>query len=206
MNFKITALGLLLLSSSLFAQESKKDFKAEVKKHQTEMNTEFSSEDHSPLLEKDRIEFKKLDFFKPNQAFKVTATFKRTPDEEVFKMKTSTERAPEYVKYGEVTFTLDGKEYKLNIYQNVKLVEKEEYKDYLFMPFTDLTNGESTYGGGRYIDLKIPEGDKIVIDFNKAYNPYCAYSHKYSCPIPPKENHLLVEVKAGVKAFENDDH
>ena len=75
-----------------------------------------------------------------------------------------------------------------------------EYKDYLFLPFTDLTNGTVTYGGGRYIGLRIPKsGNKIIIDFNQAYNPFCAYSGNYSCPIVPEENNLDVQVKAGVK-------
>ena len=77
----------------------------------------------------------------------------------------------------------------------------EGFEDYLFLPFLDDTNGEESYGGGRYIDLKIPEGDQMTIDFNTAYNPYCAYDAKYSCPIVPRENYMDVEVRAGVKAF-----
>ena len=69
----------------------------------------------------------------------------------------------------------------------------------MFLPFTDLTNGEETYEGGRYIELEIPDKNYIVIDFNKAYNPYCAYNYIYSCPIPPEENDLKIEIKAGVK-------
>jgi len=76
----------------------------------------------------------------------------------------------------------------------------------LFLPFTDLTNGTVSYGGGRYIDLKIPEEeDAIVIDFNTAYNPYCAYSPRYSCPIPPEENHLEIEIPVGVKQYDKDE-
>ncbi|WP_321538818.1 DUF1684 domain-containing protein [Flavobacterium piscinae] len=71
----------------------------------------------------------------------------------------------------------------------------------MFLPFTDLTSGIESYGGGRYIDLKIQEGKIWTIDFNQAYNPYCAYNEKYSCPIVPEENDLKVEIKAGVKAF-----
>jgi uncharacterized protein (DUF1684 family) len=89
----------------------------------------------------------------------------------------------------------------LAIYQNVDLVNTAGYEDYLFIPFKDLTNGEDTYGGGRYLDLKIPEGETILIDFNRAYNPYCAYNHNYSCPIPPFENHLKVKIEAGVKKY-----
>jgi uncharacterized protein (DUF1684 family) len=78
-----------------------------------------------------------------------------------------------------------------------------KYKNHIFVPFTDLTTGSESYGGGRYVDLELPFSDKVIIDFNRAYNPYCAYNHKYSCAIPPEENHLNVAIKAGVKAFAN---
>jgi hypothetical protein len=78
-----------------------------------------------------------------------------------------------------------------------------EYSKSLFVPFTDMTNGESTYGGGRYLDMEIPEGQTLVLNFNKAYNPLCHYNKKYSCPIPPRENDLDFKVEAGVKKFEH---
>lgn len=190
---------VFLLSSTVFAQ-NKKAIK-EIKEHQKELNTQFKTEGESPLTEKDRKRFKALDFFEIDLNYCVDATFIRTQDEVSFKMKTSTDRLPEYVKYGELHFKLHNQDLKLNVYQNVKLVEKAKYKDYLFIPFTDLTNGETTYGGGRYIDFKKPTQNNVVLDFNKSYNPYCAYSGRYSCPIPPIANHLLVEVNAGVKKF-----
>jgi uncharacterized protein (DUF1684 family) len=116
-------------------------------------------------------------------------------------MKTSTDRKPLYVKYGELSFTIDDRDLKLNVYKNIELSKKEEYKDYLFLPFSDLTSGKESYIGGKYIDLRIPKGDTIVIDFNTSYNPYCAYNHKYSCPKVPLENDLNIEIKAGVKKF-----
>ena len=116
-------------------------------------------------------------------------------------MKTSTDRLPEYVKYAEAEFELNGKKLKLNVYQNVKLAQNEKYKDYLFIPFKDFTSGETTYGGGRFIETEIPDGNILIIDFNKAFNPYCAYNHKYSCPIPPLENSLETEINAGEKAY-----
>ena len=79
------------------------------------------------------------------------------------------------------------------------LIKSTEYKDYLFIPFTDATNGAETYEGGRYIDLTIPATDKITLDFNKAYHPYCAYTDGYNCPIPPQENHVPVRIEAGVR-------
>lgn len=87
------------------------------------------------------------------------------------------------------------------MYQNLDLIKKPGFKDYLFLPFTDMTCGDESYLGGRYIDMKMPTSKWITIDFNKAYNPYCVYNDNYSCPIVPSENHLDIEIKAGVKKF-----
>ncbi|MEJ2112885.1 MAG: DUF1684 domain-containing protein [Flavobacteriaceae bacterium] len=168
---------------------------------QREMNIEFKDATSSPLTEKDRKHFKGLDFFPVDSAYVLTGNFKRTPNEKPFKMKSTTDRLPVYLKYGEVTFALQGKTFKLNIYQNQELITKEGYEDYLFLPFLDQTNGITSYGGGRYVDARIPVGDTLIIDFNKAYNPYCAYNDKYSCPIVPRVNYLPILIEAGVKAF-----
>lgn len=98
-------------------------------------------------------------------------------------------------------FSIEGKELKLNVYQNLELIKKPGYEDYLFLPFSDITCGKGSYIGGRYIDMRIPKSEKVTIDFNQAYNPYCAYNYKYSCPIVPLENDLAIEIKAGVKKF-----
>ncbi|MCX6231316.1 MAG: DUF1684 domain-containing protein [Bacteroidetes bacterium] len=168
---------------------------------QQEMNHHFADSAKTPLTKEDFLQFKQLDFFPIDSFYCIKAKFVRTPDEIPFPMKTTTSRMPMYVKYGEAYFELSGVKCRLNIYQNQDLIKKEGYQDYLFLPFTDATNGDESYGGGRYIDLKISADDIIIIDFNKAYNPYCAYNHKYSCPIPPSENNLSIEIKAGVKKF-----
>ena len=168
---------------------------------QKEMNAEYKDASTSPLKEKDRSDFKSLDFFKFDSTYVVTATLKRTPNTEWFKMKTTTSRESEERIFGILTFQLKGKTFSLNVYQGKELMKDEDYKDYLFLPFLDNTNGDTTYGGGRYIDLRIPEGDTIEIDFNKAYNPYCAYNERYSCPIVPRENYLDTNIEAGVKKF-----
>lgn len=168
---------------------------------QREINSEYKDASKSPLKEKDLKSFKSLDFFKFDSAYVVEAKFNRALDEKPFKMKTTTDRLPEYVKYGEISFELKGQPFKLNIYQNQDLTKKEGYEDYLFLPFLDDTNGDESYGGGRYIDLRIPEGETLMVDFNSAYNPYCAYNEKYSCPIVPRVNYLETEVRAGVKVF-----
>ncbi|VAV85743.1 FIG01018917: hypothetical protein [hydrothermal vent metagenome] len=168
---------------------------------QRKINAEFKDASKSPLKDKDRKDFRGLDFFKFDLAYVVTATLKRTPDSKWFKMKTTTSRVSNERVYGVLSFELKGETYELNVYQGEELMKKKGFEDYLFLPFLDDTNGDTTYGGGRYIDLKVPNGDTIVIDFNKAYNPSCAYNEKYSCPIVPRVNYLSTEVNAGVKAF-----
>lgn len=189
----------LLLSVGNFAQQ--KWSIAKVEAFQKELNRDYSDPKSSPLTKEDIATFKALDFFPPNEKFAVQAQIKKTPDEKVFKMKTSTSRLPEYKKYGELSFSIDGKAFVLNVYQNQDLIKKEGFEDYLFLPFSDLTCGKETYIGGRYIDMKIPESDTILIDFNTAYNPYCAYNYKYSCPLVPLENDLNIAIEAGVKKF-----
>ncbi len=170
--------------------------------HQTSENEHFRDKEKTILTDEDFEDFSELEFYPIDLKYRVKAKFVRTPNESPFFMPTTTDRLPEYVKYGEAHFIIDGKELKLALYQSTTPYDEDGYEDYLFLPFTDLTSGDGSYGGGRFLDARIPKGNKIIIDFNKAYNPYCAYNHKYSCPIPPKENDLLVRVEAGVKAFE----
>ncbi|HNQ27119.1 MAG TPA: DUF1684 domain-containing protein [Aquaticitalea sp.] len=196
-----TVLSSLTLLFFLFGCAQKKQDLMGETDFQRALNAEYKDASKSPLKEKDLKDFKGLDFFNFDSAYVVKARFVRTVDEKPFKMKTTTDRLPEYVKYGEIYFDLNSKPFRLNVYQNQDLIQKSGYEDYLFLPFLDDSNGEETYGGGRYIDLNIPDGDTIVIDFNSAYNPYCAYNEKYSCPIVPRENYLETEVRAGVKKF-----
>jgi uncharacterized protein (DUF1684 family) len=196
---KILVMVFLLQLSLGFAQ-IKFDVKA-VEKFQKEINTEYADAKTSPLMADDLATFNTLDFYPINEKFFVAATFVRTKKEKAFGMKTSTERTPSYVKYGEVHFTIDGQALKLNVYKNIELSKKNGFRDYLFLPFSDLSSGNESYIGGKYIDLKIPKGKTIAIDFNTSYNPYCAYNHKYSCPKVPLENDLNIEIRAGVKKF-----
>jgi len=165
---------------------------------QQELNEQFKDPEESPLKKKAK-RFKGHDFFPIDSTLRIEAKFVRSLNAIPFQMKTTTSRLPTYEKYGEALFTVEGKELTLSIFQSHSLREKEEYKNHLFLPFTDLSNGEESYTGGRFIDLEVPNSDIIVIDFNKAYNPYCAYGPDYSCPIPPQENHLDVKILAGVQ-------
>ena len=169
---------------------------------QRELNSEFKDASTSPLTKKGLKKFKGLEFFPVNDKFKVLAKLIKTPDAPTFNFPTTTSRVAVYKKYGEIVFKIDESEFKLDIYKDVNPSDK--YKDNLFLPFLDKTNGKTSYGGGRFIDVLTTDekaNGTIEIDFNKAYNPYCAYSDRYSCPITPQNNYVDIAIEAGVKAY-----
>ena len=197
----INALAFLLIATITFSCSQKKPASIGDTAFQIKMNKDFKDASKSPLKQKDLKTFENLDFFKFDSAFVVQAKLKRTPNSEWFDMKTTTDRVTVERVYGVLSFSIKGTAYALNVYQEKSGFGKMKADKKLFLPFLDDTNGNSTYGGGRYIDLKVPEGNIIEIDFNKAYNPYCAYNEKYSCPIVPRVNYLPIKIEAGVKAF-----
>lgn len=151
------------------------------------------------ILNQEEIDhFEGLAYFEVDSTYRKTAAFTKNKGKR-FKMPTSTEREPIYRRYGFVDFLVDGKSQRLTVYQNIALKKQKEYKKHLFIPFRDATSGIESYGGGRYLDVQIPSGKTLIVDFNQVYNPYCVYSHRYSCPIPPEENTLTVPFRAGEK-------
>jgi uncharacterized protein (DUF1684 family) len=181
--------------------QSKHKLIKEIEAYQRSENERFKDPATSPLKSTDIVNFESLDFYPINLDYRVEAKFVRTPDEEPFLLRTNTDRLPEYVKYGEIYFILDGKELMLNLYQSTENKKNSGENAYLFLPFTDLTSGDGSYGGGRYLEPRIPEGEIMIIDFNRAFNPYCVYNDRYSCPIVPRENDLFVRIEAGVKDY-----
>lgn len=142
--------------------------------------------------------FQGVAYFEIDTVFRVAAQF-REKKGKWFEMPTTTARKPIYRKYGTIEFVLNKQTFQLTVYQNKALRTKAGFENYLFIPFKDATNEHETYGGGRYLDFTIPTSKTLIVDFNSAYNPYCAYASRYSCPIPPQENYLLVEIRAGEK-------
>ncbi|MGV3546985.1 MAG: DUF1684 domain-containing protein [Pedobacter sp.] len=187
---------MFLTSNTCFGQT----FKEKIANHRERYKAEFVSSEHAPLKEPD---LQHLQFFEADSTYKVFAKVTLLEGEKAFKMPTYAGTTAEYIRYAKLNFDLNGKPVQLTLYKNIALSANPAYKDYLFLPFTDQTNNKETYGGGRYIDLKttaIVDG-KLELDFNKAYNPYCAYSDGYRCPIPPEENDLQLEIKAGEKKY-----
>lgn len=165
---------------------------------------EFRDKKQSPLNEQDFAAFKGLNYYPVNKDFRVTATFTPTPSEKWFQMPTSSGATAKYNKFGILKFKVNRKPFVLSAYRIDPAIAAKfpEYADLLFVPFKDTTNRTDTYGGGRYINIKVPKGQSIILDFNLAYNPHCAYGgEKWSCPIPPSENTLGLVVTAGEKRF-----
>ncbi|WP_336718938.1 DUF1684 domain-containing protein [Chryseobacterium mucoviscidosis] len=172
---------------------------SEIKKFQKELNAEYLNPKETPLLGDNFKNFKQHPFFPINLKYRVTAKFEKTENAEPFDFPTSSSKTKPYREFGKATFQLDGKSYTLTLYQSLDLIKQKKYKDHLFLPFRDATNEKETYGGGKYLDLTIPKGNTIVLDFNKSYHPYCAYNaYDYNCPVVPEENKLPVEIRAGV--------
>ncbi|WP_179345626.1 DUF1684 domain-containing protein [Winogradskyella ursingii] len=192
---------LLIFIMSVSCAQEKQTLKGETE-WQKEQNANFKDATKSPLKDKDRKTFTGLDFYKFDSTYVIKAVLKRTPDSKWFNMKTTTNEVTKERVYGVLNFELKGESHQLNVYQGQELMETNDFRDYLFLPFLDDTNGEGSYAGGRYVDLTIPEGDEIIVDFNTAYNPYCVYNEKYSCPIVPRVNYISTKVEAGMKAFE----
>jgi uncharacterized protein (DUF1684 family) len=173
--------------------------------YQQTLNASYKDATTSPLKKKDLKNFKGLDFFPVDSSFIVIAKLEKIANAPTFEMATTTSRKPLYKEYGTLTFSLKEKDRKLTIYQSQEDLNDEKYKEYLFLPFTDDTSGEESYGGGRYMDVLMTDENTdgtILLNFNNTYNPYCAYNEKYSCPLTPRKNHLDAEIKAGIMVFE----
>jgi len=196
---------IILLGLSIFTclGQSDQDAIKSINDHRKKQQEEMRDPKKSPLSKKDRRQFKGLNYYPVDLSYRVKARFVKTENPVLFKMKTTTVRLPEYSKYGEVHFELNGEPYKLEVYHNADIASRPGYEDYLFIPFTDQSNGNETYEVGRYIDFRTPASDEVTLDFNLSYNPYCSYSPNYSCPIPPEANYLPLEVKAGELKFKS---
>ena len=193
-------IAILLLPALLWAQESSTSYVESIAEHRATYKASFLKDERSPLKEGD---LEHLRFFDADEKYRVKCTFQLTPDEKPFDLPTYSGITKPYRKYGVLTFQLDGKEHSVAVYQSLKHIRHPIYKNHLFLPYRDLTNDETTYGGGRYIDMLISEvgAGEVYLDFNKSYHPWCHYSDGYNCPIPPAENHLDVEILAGEKMY-----
>jgi len=192
----LTILSFLIIGVSAFSQSS---YELDELVRRKKVDTSFMDTTHSPLNKDSIASFHGLNYFVPIESYRVEVEVKKKLGR-IFTMTTSSGKLKEFRQYALLKFKLNGKTVKLPIYQNMRLLKSPLYRDYLFIPFTDLTDSFETYGGGRYIEARIPKkGEKLVLDFNQCFNPYCHYSTGYNCPIPPKENFINMRIEAGEK-------
>ncbi|KQN35249.1 hypothetical protein ASE92_11580 [Pedobacter sp. Leaf41] len=193
---KLLPILFLFFGLHSFAQS----YSEQISTHREKYKQDFLKESNSPLKEND---LQNLHFYDADSNYKILADVEMLTNEKVFKMPTYDGTSKEFYRCAKINFNLNDRAITMTLYKSIALASNPAYKDLLFLPFTDETNNVETYGGGRYIDLSSKEinGNKIEVDFNKAYNPYCAYSDGYRCPVPPEENNLELAIKAGEKKF-----
>ena len=201
---RIVPIIAVLISVSAFATGQTFYGTADLTVFRDGRDKEFRTKTESPLKDEDFEKFEGLRYFRTDDAFCVTAKLSRTRNERPFQMPTSSGISKRFVKYGVLRFSIMNRFYSLNVFRADAESRKRhpEYADLLFIPFRDETSGKETYGGGRYLDVRLPKGDRVTLDFNLAYNPDCAYGNdKYACPIPPKENFLTIRITAGELSY-----
>jgi uncharacterized protein (DUF1684 family) len=167
---------------------------SELSDFRQEKDVFYASDPQSPLTPEQQSNFKGLSYFPKNPALRLETDVERFTEKEEIDMQTSTGSVQTFYRYGRFHFSVDGQDAELTVYSG-------EEGDF-FLPFRDSQAGKETYGAGRYLEPILLEGDRFLIDFNYAYNPYCAYNERFSCPLPPVENRLKVPIRAGEKVFE----
>lgn len=195
---------LVLLFSFIVLASTAQDnvYLKEIEEYRTEKNAEFLDPNSSPLSAEQLKTFKGHDFFPVNEEYRVKARFEATPNSRPFSLPTTTGTTKLYRRIGILNFELEGQKLTLEAYLQVTSFAMRSSVEYVFLPVVDQTSGDTTYGVGRYLHFEgIPEGDEWIIDFNKLYNPLCAYSEDYVCPVVPKPNHLPIAINAGVKNY-----
>lgn len=197
--YVLVALAIIfILSYSLGSFNGSEAYTERILKERRETDSFMKRNSESPLNQEQKKKFKGLSYYLPDDKYIVNAKLTPFQNKTTVKIPTSDNAEVTYIKYGIAEFTLN------DTLQSILLLQSMEENDpkALFLAFTDKTSGHQTYGGGRYIDLQLSNDRRVIIDFNKAYNPYCMYNESYSCPFPPKENHLEIAIPVGEKKYE----
>jgi uncharacterized protein (DUF1684 family) len=171
------------------------DYVAQLKADRAAKDNAFRTDANSPIPADQRTVLLPLNYFPPNPSYRVPAVLEPDPENIIIQVPTSTGQIRREQKYGTLKFFLNGQKLQLTAF----VEEGSTNADRLFVPFMDKTSGKQTYGGGRYLDLDRTPTGLYLIDFNRAYSPYCLYSPTYDCPYPPPENRLPIPIDAGEK-------
>ena len=197
--FSVIGLSIILIFIYSFnsGSESELSYPDEIQQYRMEKNEFMRNSNESPFKSDQKTRFSGLNYFPVNENLIIKADFEPERSFRTRILPMSTGEQEEYNVYGYANFAFNNQIHRLLIFKSAD--SKEEA---LFLPFFDKTNEITTYGGGRYLEPELISDNKILLDFNYAYNPYCAYSPDYMCPLPPLENRLEIPVNAGEKNYE----
>lgn len=197
--FGIVIAVIFILIYTFTDTEVKENYAEKLEKFRVDKNEYLKHSEESPIPNKEN--FEQLNYFSPNEAFRIKANIEPIQDTTKLKVRMTGGEVESYIKYGYASFKMKDQMHKLLLLKSTNEDEDEK----LFLPFGDKTNGFDTYGGGRYLDIELDKNGQLMIDFNFAYNPFCAYNDKYTCPIPPAENFLDIAIEAGEKTFAKEE-
>ncbi|MGD1843416.1 MAG: DUF1684 domain-containing protein [Thermonemataceae bacterium] len=187
----ITATVVIIFFYALTDKKTEQNYSENLLKAREEREKEMKLSDQSPI--ENLEEFEGLSYYKPDPNFRLKATVEKTTSKQLYTINRTDSSTVKFTAYAYLSFKWNNETYKLLAFNTA------EDPNTLFIPFTDATNGQGTYEGGRYLNLEKKEETEMVVDFNLAFNPSCVYNINYVCPIPPRENHLDFAVKAGEK-------
>ncbi len=194
----VAALMATILYYSFTGGSSDEGYISNLNKQRQAKDESMKSAEDSPFRD-EKKNFKGLNYFPPDIKYRISAKLTPIENKKMIVLPTSDGKEKKYLEYAFAEFELNDTRVKLLI---LEIVENSQYRGALFLAFADSTSAIETYGAGRYLDLKkVPGATSVTLDFNEAYNPYCAYSDSFSCPFPPKENVLSTSVKAGEKKY-----
>lgn len=189
---------IIVVFTFLGNDESEAQYVERIKKERVEKDEFMKTSNASPFKE-DPDSFTGLNYFEPNPKFKVSADITKFTTKEYVNIPESDGSSKQYLKFAKASFKLNNMPYELLLLKQTGFGSM----NVIFTAFTDNTSGNTTYGGGRYLDLSFKNASKITIDFNQAYNPYCEYNESFSCPLPPRENHISMAIEAGEKNYKD---
>ncbi|MCI0750945.1 MAG: DUF1684 domain-containing protein [Flammeovirgaceae bacterium] len=200
-NIIIVILAAISIATIYYSMQGSQDdaaYVASIEKERKEKNVLMRSGDESPFSDSVSV-FTGLKYYPVDINYRIIANLVPIENKKIVVLATSDGKEKKYLEYAYAEFDLGGEENKLLIFE---MIEMGPYRGTLFLAFGDATSGRETYGAGRYLDIrKAPGATSVTLDFNNAYNPYCAYNDNYSCPLPPRENLLTIPIEAGEKVY-----
>src|SRR5688572_13765700 len=195
----IVLIAVVTIYYSFSGSENSEAYVASIQKMRAEKDNTMRNGSDSPFANDSLNSFEGLKYYPIDATYRIQATLTHIENKKAISLPTSDEKQKSYLEYAYAEFEMQGERNKLLI---LEIMDMGPYRGTLFLAFADKTSAVETYGAGRYLDIKkVPGSTSVILDFNEAYNPYCAYNDNYSCPFPPQENILNIRIEAGEKIY-----